>query len=135
MTFTFTQETVLRCTECAWCSTAKHFRDDKTCTLCRGAAEPVETIERDDGVTDFAYRMMLDDLEESASGVGRGTIESIEERFDPDGFVDACEAGYTRSEYDALLDVSGVGQSTAESICETIGANRDWEQSQFSLSG
>lgn len=133
MSFSFTQEAVYQCRECGYCSTKRHFLDNKECVLCSGTAQQIETINQETGVPSFKWRQTLDSLEGEARGVGQATVDRIDDTFDKDEFFDVCEDAYTEREYDELTEVDGIGQSTAETITEHLAEREDWDRPTFDL--
>lgn len=127
---------IYSCTECIYVSTARHF-DDGDCPLCGSPARKSGMQRSQSGVSAMKYRMLLDHIEEHASGVGAATVSNIEEAFDGDEFLDVAEDAYQNADYDALTDVSGVGESTAESIALAVADEEGWEgglaESRFSF--
>lgn len=137
VSFTFTNDEgnvvqeVWTCTECTYISLKKHFRSSESnpaCPMCRSPATKERMVEQSAGMSDFKYRQLRQQLNEAADGVGSATIANIEQHFeDGDDFLDATERAYRKMEYDGLMAVDGVGQSSAKSIALTIAAHEGWE--------
>lgn len=128
---------VWTCTECTYLSTKRHFRsgeDGPNCVMCNAPAKKQRTISKQAGMSAFKYRMLLDYLEDEVTGVGSGTVSSIESHFESgDDFIDAAEAAYQDREWDALSCVDGVGKSTAESIALGLAEREGWEDGKAEM--
>jgi hypothetical protein len=140
MSFTFIDDEpdeteVWQCTECGWLSAKRHFRENSRCTLCRGTAEHIETITDSDEMPAFQYQQLLSHLSDNVSGVGDATIANIRDEWDDgDDFLSVCEDAYQEQAYEPLTVVSGIGESTAESIALGIAEKKGWEGGKAEVS-
>ena len=130
------------CTECVWLSTKRHCQsteDGPACVLCRAPCEKIDTQTETTGMPAYEYQELLTYLEDEVSGVGAGTVSSIQEHFeDGDAFLTAANNAYDNRAYEELSCVDGVGESTAEAIALGIADRKGWEdglaESKFALS-
>lgn len=119
---------VWRCTECGWCQIKANFKPGPSCVMCDGAGEKMREQESTTGMSNFAYRQLLDEVEEHASGVGAATVDNIEQHFDDgNNFLDAAEDAYQEMDYDTLKEVSGIGTESAKQIALTVADYESWE--------
>jgi Holliday junction resolvasome RuvABC DNA-binding subunit len=102
--------------------------------MCNSTAKKQRTISKQAGMSDFKYRMVLDYLEDEVTGVGSGTVSSIESHFESgDEFMDAAEVAYQNRDWDALTAVKGVGEGTAEKIALGLAEREGWEDGKAEM--
>lgn len=142
-------DVILRCTDCGHVQLERHFREGRSCTLCRGDGEEIRKI--DNSGPSFRDKQLYRNVEE-ASGVGEATARNIRDTFSVEAFIDACRTAYEKADFtvceanrfsedcpagqsntSTLEAVSGVGSSTAEAIADHVGEKKDWEKQRYQL--